>query len=169
MFLPHNPPRAITGANPHDTGSGDHQPMENEMSTLTYDAAMSVVVAGLAKGSELEVAMSVAVVDASRELVAFGRQDGAALVSIDLAIKKAFTAKSFDMDTATIGSWTLPGEPIFGFPSSDNRFVTFAGGIPLTDIDGKVVGAVGASGGPLDIDLQVAEAAAATFNVSEGE
>lgn len=136
------------------------------MSGLTYEAAHAVVTAGLAKGGDLDVPMSVAVVDASRELVAFGRSDGAALVSIDLAIKKAFTAKSFDLDTAVVGSWTLPGEPIYGFPSSDTRFVTFGGGLPLTDAAGNVVGAVGASGGPVEIDVEVAEAAAAAFGSS---
>ena len=133
------------------------------MSRLTYEAAKAIVAAGLAKGAELGIPMSVAVVDESRELVAFGRQDGAALVSIDLAVKKAFTAKSFDLDTAVIGSWTLPGEPIFGFQSSDTRFVTFGGGLPLAGSDEKVVGAVGASGGPVEVDVQVAEAAAAAF------
>ena len=55
------------------------------MSRLTYEAAKAIVAAGLAKGAELGIPMSVAVVDESRELLAFGRQDGAALVSIDLA------------------------------------------------------------------------------------
>ncbi len=135
------------------------------MPRLTYEVAQAIVAAGIAKGAELGVPMSVAVVDEARELVAFGRADGAALVSIDLAVKKAFTAKSFDLDTAIIGSLTLPGEPIFGFQSSDTRFVTFGGGLPLADSDGNVVGAVGASGGPVEIDVQVAEAAAVASGV----
>ncbi len=122
------------------------------MPRLTYEVAQAIVAAGIAKGAELGVPMSVAVVDEARELVAFGRADGAALVSIDL-------------DTAIIGSLTLPGEPIFGFQSSDTRFVTFGGGLPLADSDGNVVGAVGASGGPVEIDVQVAEAAAVASGV----
>ena len=72
--------------------------------------------------------MSIAVIDAARDLVAFGRQDGAAQISIDLAMKKAFTAKSFNMPTDVVGSISTPGSPIYGIEGTDSRLVLFAGG-----------------------------------------
>ncbi len=56
-----------------------------------------------------------------------------------------------------------PGQPFFGInASNEGRVVIFAGGVPLKH-DGRVVGAVGSSGGQPDQDHEVAEAGAAAF------
>jgi uncharacterized protein GlcG (DUF336 family) len=103
------------------------------------------------------------VVDAGANLVAFIRMDGGWLGSIDIAQDKAFTARAFDMTTKELAKMSQPGEPLFGInASNDGRVVIFAGGVPLK-ADGKVIGAVGVSGGRPDQDHEVAEAGAAAF------
>ena len=84
------------------------------MKNISFEKAKELINAGFAKGDELGCPMSIAVIDAARDLVAFGRQDGAAQISIDLAMKKAFTAKSFNMPTDVVGSISTPGSPIYG-------------------------------------------------------
>lgn len=133
------------------------------MESVSYETAEKLIQAGFAKGVELECPMSVAVIDGARDLVAFGRQDGAAQISIDLAIKKAYTAKSFDMPTDIVGSIAGPGSPIYGIEGTDPRLVLFGGGIPLTARSGDVVGAIGVSGGPVEVDEKVAAAVVQCF------
>ncbi|MDG2352974.1 MAG: heme-binding protein [Acidimicrobiales bacterium] len=128
------------------------------MKNISYEIAKKLVDAGFKKGDELGCPMSVAVIDAARDLVAFGKQDGAAQISIDLAMKKAFTAKSFNMPSDVVGSISSPGSPIYGIEGTDSRLVLFAGGIPLETSSGEVIGAIGVSGGPVDLDESVAQA-----------
>ena len=98
-------------------------------------------------------------VDAGGDLVAFARQDGALIGSIGLAINKAMTARLFDKATSDLGQLAQPGSPLFGTQESNaGKVVIFGGGIPLT-VDGSIIGAVGASGGTVEQDISVAEAA----------
>ena len=103
------------------------------MKNVSHATAEQLIQAGFAKGVEMECPVSVAVIDAARDLVAFGRQDGAVQISIDLAIKKAYTAKSFDLPTDVVGSIAGPGSPIYGIEGTDPRLVLFGGGIPLRE------------------------------------
>ena len=128
---------------------------------ITLEKANRVIAAGEAKAREIGQPMNIAVVDAGTNLTAFIRMDGAWLGSIDIAINKAFTAKAFDISTLALGQNSQPGDQFFGIHvSNHDRVMIFAGGIPLT-VDGKVVGAVGVSGGSGEQDQQVAAAAAA--------
>jgi uncharacterized protein GlcG (DUF336 family) len=128
---------------------------------LTLEKAHRVIAAGEAKAREIGQPMNIAVVDAGTNLQAFIRMDGAWLGSIDIAINKAFTSKAFDISTKELGKNSQPGDQFFGIHvSNHDRVMIFAGGIPLT-VDGKIVGAVGVSGGSGEQDQQVAEAAAA--------
>jgi uncharacterized protein GlcG (DUF336 family) len=126
---------------------------------LTYTEAQRILAAALEKAAEMAVPVSVAVLDSGRELLAFGRQDGATLLSAEVSQWKAFTARSLDMSTKDVGPLTQPGAPLFGLEvSSRHRIVTFAGGHPLR-VDGAVVGAVGVSGGTVEQDEEIALAA----------
>jgi uncharacterized protein GlcG (DUF336 family) len=128
---------------------------------LTLEKAHKVIAAGEAKAKEIGQPMNIAVVDAGTNLKAFIRMDGAWLGSIDIAINKAFTAKAFDISTKALGENSQPGDQFFGINvSNHNRVMIFAGGVPLT-VDGKIVGAVGVSGGSGVQDQTVADAAAA--------
>jgi uncharacterized protein GlcG (DUF336 family) len=128
---------------------------------ITLEKAHKVIAAAEAKAHEIGQPMNIAVVDAGTNLLAFIRMDGAWLGSIDIAMNKAFTAKAFDISTRELGQNSQPGDQFFGINTSNhNRVMIFAGGIPLR-VSGKVVGAVGVSGGSGAQDQQVAEAAAA--------
>jgi uncharacterized protein GlcG (DUF336 family) len=128
---------------------------------LTLEKAHRVIAAGEAKARDIGQPMNIAVVDEGTNLKAFIRMDNAWLGSIDIAVNKAFTAKAFDISTKELGQNSQPGDQFFGIHvSNHDRVMIFAGGVPLK-VDGKIVGAVGVSGGSGEQDQQVAEAAAA--------
>ena len=101
--------------------------------------------------------MDIAVVDAGGNLKAFFRMDGAWLGSIDIAIKKAKTAREFDMNTEEIGKLSQPGGPLFNIEHSNGGLITFPGGVPLKDPDGTIIGAIGVSGSLVENDHTVAQ------------
>lgn len=130
------------------------------MTSISYEDAQRAIEAALTKATEIGSPSSVAVVDAGRELVAFARQDGALLASIEISIGKAYTARSLNMNTGDVGPLTQPGQPLYGLETThQRRLVTFAGGRPLRSGD-EVVGAVGVAGGTVDDDDAIAAAAA---------
>jgi uncharacterized protein GlcG (DUF336 family) len=130
---------------------------------ISLDEAMRVVAAARKKAEEIGVMQNIAVVDAGGTLTAFARMDGAWLGSVDIAKNKAFTARAFDMTTEALGQMSQPGEMIYGIhASNDLRVIIFGGGIPLMQ-NGKVVGAIGVSGGTVPQDIEVAEAGVEAF------
>ncbi len=130
---------------------------------ITLVQAQAVVEAARKKAEEIGVMQNIAVVDEGNNLVAFAHMDGAWLGSINISQNKAFTARAFDMPTADLVPLTQPGEPLFGIHASNHgKIIIFAGGIPLKS-GGRVVGAIGVSGGSVEQDQEVAEAGAAAF------
>lgn len=110
------------------------------------------------------VALTVAVVDAGDQLIAFERMDGADLVGITLARDKAFSSLVNRMPTRDIGPVAQPGAEFYGYDSlAGGRMVVFAGGMPL-ERGGVLVGAVGVSGGSAEQDQRAADAAVAAFD-----
>lgn len=125
--------------------------------------AQRVIAAAQKKAEAIKQPMNIAVADAGGNLVAHVRMDDAWIGSIDISIKKAFTARAFDLATKDLATHSQSGGQFFGIhASNDGRIMIFAGGIPLQQ-DGKVVGAVGVSGGSGEQDQSVAEAGAAAF------
>lgn len=138
-------------------------PTASQAAGLTLAAARGVMSAVLAEGATMGVPLSVAVVDAGDQLVAFERMDGADLVSIGLARDKAFTALVNRMPTRDLGPMVQPGTEFYGYDSlAGGRMIVFAGGLPL-ERAGVLVGAVGVSGGSAAQDQQAAEAGVAAF------
>jgi len=130
---------------------------------VTLDDAMKVIGAAQKKATAVGQPMNIAVADGGGNLVAHVRMDGAWLGSIDISIKKAFTARAFDIATKDLAPLAQPGGDFFGIQTSNQgRVMIFAGGIPLKR-GGKVQGAVGVSGGSGAQDQAVAEAGAAAF------
>ena len=127
---------------------------------VSLEQARTIVTAAIEKSKELDTSMDIAVVDAGANLKAFARMDGAWLGSIDIAIKKAKTARYFDMNTGEIGKLSQPGGPLFGIEHSNDGLISFPGGVPLKNSDGQVVGAIGVSGSSVENDHAVAEAGA---------
>ena len=133
------------------------------MNDITLEQAYKIVKAAYDKALEMNVKMDIAVVDAGANLKAFVRMDDAWLGSIDIAIKKAKTARFFDMPTGEIGKLSQPGESLYQIEVSNGGLISFPGGIPLKNTDGKVVGAIGVSGDVVENDHAVAEAGVAAF------
>lgn len=132
-------------------------------SDITIELAESVEQGCLRKAQEMGLPMNIAVVDAGANLKAFARMDGAWLGSIDISIKKARTARYFDMESGDLGPMVQPGQSLYHIEFSNHGLITFPGGIPLKDRDGNIVGAVGVSGSTVDNDEAVAQAGVAAF------
>ena len=130
------------------------------MNDVTFDQAKAAVKAAIAKSGELGVKMDIAVVDAGANLKAFVRMDGAWLGSIDIAIKKAKTARFFDMNTGVIGTLSQPGGPLYNIEHSNDGLISFPGGVPIKS-GGQIIGAIGVSGDSVENDHAVAKAGAA--------
>ncbi len=113
------------------------------------------------KAIEIGTKMDIAIVDAGANLKAFVRMDGAWIGSIDIAQKKARTARFFDMPTGAIGGLSQPGGALFNIEHSNGGLITFPGGIPITNADGAIIGAIGVCGGSVEDDPAVAEAGVA--------
>lgn len=137
--------------------------MPNSVPALTLADARRLIAAGEAEAEKLGVPSNLAVVDAGGSLIAHVRMDGAWLGSIDIAINKAWTARAFDMPTEDLAKMAQSGRPLFGIDSTNcGKVVIFGGGVPIKS-GGTVIGAVGASGGTVDQDIKIAEAAAAVL------
>ena len=130
---------------------------------ISLEQAQAVVAAALEKAAGIGTKMDVAVVDAGANLKAFARMDGAWLGSIDIAIKKARTARFFDFPTGALGELSQPGGPLYQIEVSNGGLITFPGGLPLKAADGTVIGAIGVSGSTVEDDAEVAEAGAAAI------
>ena len=130
---------------------------------IRLEDARRVIEAAEKKANEIGQPVNIAVTDDGGNLVAHVRMDGALFGSIDISINKAFTSSACHLSTKDLGSHSQPGGQFFGIhTSNEGRIMIFAGGIPLRR-DGKVVGAIGVSGGTSDQDQSVAVAGAGAF------
>ncbi|SEL45432.1 Uncharacterized conserved protein GlcG, DUF336 family [Chitinophaga rupis] len=125
---------------------------------LTLAQAEAAVKAAKEKAAALNTLMNIAVVDAGANLIAFVHMDGAWLGSIDISMRKARTARFFNMNTGDIGQLSQPGGPLYNIEHSNGGLITFPGGIPVKDSKGMVIGAIGVSGSTVENDHAVAEA-----------
>ncbi len=149
------------------TAAQDATPVSGGGALTTFDIsleqAQAVVDAAVARSTEIGTRMDIAVVDAGGNLKAFARMDGAWLGSIDIAIKKATTARFFDLPTEALGELSQPGGPLYQIEVSNSGLITFPGGLPLTTADGAVIGGIGVSGSTVEDDRMVAEAGVAAL------
>lgn len=138
-------------------------PTASQVAGLTLKAATTLMKAAKAAARERSVPISVAVVDQGGQLVAFERMDGASLVTITLAQDKAWTALVNRMPTGDLAPLVQPGAEFYGYESiGRGRTIVFAGGMPL-ERDGVLVGGVGVSGGSVEEDQEIVDAALAAF------
>lgn len=132
--------------------------------SVNLDSARKIIAAAEKKAAEIKQPMNIAVVDCGGNLVSHVRMDGAWIGSINISINKAFTSRAFDIATGDLAQHSQPTQQFYGIHNSnDCRIMIFAGGIPLKDESGKVVGAIGVSGGSGAQDQAVAEAGVAAF------
>ena len=138
--------------------------MPRTFTSLTLEDAKHMLSAAEAKAVSLGIPYCVAVVDAGGHLVAFLRQDGALIGSVDLAIDKAATARLFDKTTSDLATLAQSGKPLFGIQESNaGKVVIFGGGVPVV-LNDTIIGAVGASAGTVEQDIAVAKAALAALD-----
>lgn len=127
---------------------------------ISHEAALKSILAAKEKAEQLDVLVNIAVVDAGANLKAFIRMDDSFLGSIDVAIKKAKTSRYFDIDTGDLGKLTQPGGIIYNIELSNDGLVTFPGGVPIKNENGKIIGAIGVSGGTIEQDHDIASVGA---------
>jgi uncharacterized protein GlcG (DUF336 family) len=129
-----------------------------EKRSISSDLAHRIVAAAEAKANEMGHPFVIAVCDESGVLKAFSRMDGAALLSVQVAQDKAYTAVGFGMPTEGWHDFIKDDPPLaLGAPSGIDRLVIFGGGYPIS-IDGQIAGAIGVSGGHYSQDMEVAKA-----------
>lgn len=130
------------------------------MNTIDMKTAMKAAEKAVEKAAAIDTKMNIAVVDAGANLVTFVRMDGAWLGSTDIAIKKARTARFFDMNTGEIGKLSQPGGALYNIEHSNGGLITFPGGVPIKSASGEIIGAIGVSGSTVENDHEVALAGA---------
>lgn len=127
---------------------------------ITLEQAEKMIAAAKAKAIEIDTKMNICVVDAGANILAFARMDGAWLGSADISLKKAKTARFFDMPTGDIGGLSQPGGSLYNIEHSNGGLITFPGGVPVKNPKGEVIGAIGVSGSTVENDHAVATAGA---------
>lgn len=131
--------------------------------SITLEQAEKLSQAAKVKAKQIGVPMNIAIVDEGANLVSFHRMDNAWLGSVDISIRKAKTARFFDMNSGEIGKLSQPGGPLYNIEHSNGGLISFPGGVLLKDGSGKIVGAIGVSGGSVEQDHEVASAGAAAL------
>lgn len=131
--------------------------------SITLSQAEKMIAAAKIKATAIGVDMNIAIVDDGANIKAFARMDNAITGSADIAIRKARTASLLRQESGNIGKQSQPGGPLYNIELTNGGLVTFPGGIPLKNSDGKVVGAIGVSGGEVEEDYAVASAGATAF------
>jgi uncharacterized protein GlcG (DUF336 family) len=140
-------------------------PATFQHASITLESAQQVINGAIRRARELGVPMAIAVVDPDGTLKAFIRMDGAALLAVGIAQRKAWTAISFG--TPTHGLWEfIKNDPplLHSLPQQENM-VLFGGGYPIM-LNGQMIGGIGVSGGHYSQDQQCAEAGLAALGAS---
>jgi glc operon protein GlcG len=127
---------------------------------ISLDHAQSLVGAAVAEARKRDWKLNVAVVDSGGNLVAFARMDGAQLASIAISEHKARTAVKFRRETKAFEAGIQQNNLNYLLTLDD--VIASRGGIPLV-VDGKLVGAIGCSGGTGSQDEVVCKAGAAAL------
>jgi uncharacterized protein GlcG (DUF336 family) len=127
--------------------------------SITHFQADIAIAAAVREATAIGVPMNIAVYDDGANMKAFVRMDGAFLGSADIARNKARTAALFGFNTEALYEFVKPGGTSPGFDRTNGGLIVFAGGIPVHDGQGRLIGAIGVSGGAVAQDYQVAEAA----------
>lgn len=130
---------------------------------ITLAQAEKAIAAAKQKASAIDTKMNIVIVDGGANVVALVRMDGAWLGSLDIATKKAKTARYFDMNTGILGELSQPGGSLYNIEHSNNGLITFPGGIPIKNAKDEIIGAIGVSGSAVENDHAVAEAGASAI------
>lgn len=128
---------------------------------ISLQAAQAAIAAAMAEAANRGWPLNIAVVDSGANLVAFARMDGAQLASIAISEHKARVAAKFRRPTKVLEDGIQKSGFIYQLTFDD--VVASRGGIPLIE-GGKIIGAIGCSGGTGSQDEVACTAGAATIN-----
>ena len=129
--------------------------------SIALDRAQAVIAAAIAEAKKRDWRMNIAVVGASGRLIAFARMDGAQRASINIAENKGRTAALYRRETKIFENAVQQGNLHYILTLDD--VIASRGGIPLVE-GGKLIGAIGCSGGTGSQDEVIAKAGAAVIN-----
>ncbi len=135
------------------------------MQVMSNELADALMQGAVTKAQEMAVPMCIALCDPSGTLIQFRRMDHAALLSVQIAQDKAFTAVSFGMATHEWHDFIKDDAPLLHGIVHTPRLVVFGGGYPVK-VDGQLVGGIGVSGGHYSHDMEVARAGLAAAGLS---
>ena len=127
-------------------------------SSITLDSARKAAAPAIAEAQKNNWRMAVAVVDISGDLVYFEKMDGTQAASVNIAVDKARSSARFKRPTKALQDALAAGGAGLRMLALEGA-VPVDGGVPLI-ADGKIVGAIGVSGGTSDQDAQCAKAGA---------
>jgi glc operon protein GlcG len=152
------PAAATPPAQPSAGGTPDAMPFDIPYGqSIGLERAKQVMAAAEAEAKKRNWKMNIAVVDTNGELVHFSRMEGAQIASVTIAQGKARTAARFRRDSRAFYNAYESGH---GYVSTlDPTLVASPGGFPLVE-GGKLIGAVGCSGGTGDQDAAVCKVGA---------
>ena len=139
-----------------------HSDNARTQTVLTLTAAKRLANAAEQHAAGSARAMSIAIVDPGGKLIHLSRMDGAPLLSIDIAVNKAYTAVGFGMPTHAWYDFIKDDPPLSAGALNIDRLIVFGGGYPIV-VDGELIGAIGVSGGHYTDDMEVAEAGLAAL------
>lgn len=126
-------------------------------SVLSLAKAKHMAERAVEKAERMNLSVVFAVVDAGGNLLLLHRMEDAMLGSIDIALNKAYTANALRTPTHKLAEDILPGRSLYGLQyTNQGRLVVFGGGFPCF-ASGKIIGAIGVSGGTVEEDMTVAE------------
>jgi uncharacterized protein GlcG (DUF336 family) len=129
------------------------------MSQINLELAKKLIERAEKEANKINVPMVISIVDEGGNFIACHRMDDALLVSVDIAQNKAWTSAAMKMPTDKLAQAAGMGKELYGINTTNNgRVVVFGGGIPLQK-NGKIIGAIGVSGGSVEEDIRVAQAA----------
>lgn len=134
-----------------------NKPSSNTSEVFTFDKVEEIIKVCIAKAKQINVPVSISIVDKSAQQIAFYKMPDCLLVSSALAYKKAYTSVAMKSATHTLQKATQPGSELYQIETScDGNIVTFGGGFPLYDKKQNILGAIGISGGSVEEDITIA-------------
>ncbi|MDE7332515.1 MAG: heme-binding protein [Lachnospiraceae bacterium] len=124
--------------------------------TMTLDMAKKLAGQVEQKAKEMGIPVVIAVADKAARPVAIHCMDDAYIASFDIALNKAYTSAGLKMSTARLSELSGPGQPLYGIQNTNNGQIVIFGGGEALEINGRIVGALGVSGGTLEQDTYLA-------------
>lgn len=131
--------------------------LKDDMDDMTLEAALSLAEEVKKKAAEMGVKAVVAVANRGANPVLVQCMDDSYIASFDIALNKAYTSVALKMPTCQLSNLAKPGSPLYGIQHTNaGKIVIFGGGEPLLNKQGKVIGALGVSGGSESEDTALA-------------